>query len=424
MTPGPARGLYVLISARQTVLSGSASRSVLALLDANGQPRPGWPIALVGWTCDNPSPGTPPWSPLLAADGSVRIVCQADSTEAGIHSRAFAFDPTGRSMAGWPVDLPGEVWGSQARVVSDRLFVVAHAFSQPDPATGQYSGAWWLMTVAADGTLQVGRRYDAPDAQNSGSMQLGPDGTGYQVAYMDSATEITAFDLDGVRAGWPVRIGGYSSGPAFGPDGRIYVTAELTDPRNTRTLVFDRNGRAVPVGSDVLPIDAMSTWTGAGPGQPATFVAEDGTTFLVSNAGARTTVFGLDPSGQVMAGWPYRAATGLQWQGSCGPDVTGCGVWLAAPAIGPGNVLYLAQAAPNASVGGSLVAVGPNGRVRPGWPVVLARAGAEFRSVVVGPDGTAYAVVVEPEGGGRYSATLLAIAPDSTVRYRAVIVEP
>jgi hypothetical protein len=424
MAPGPGGDLFVLISATQSLLSGPASRSELALLDPTGRPRSGWPIVLTGWTCENPSPGMPPWSPLAATGGSVRIVCQADA--APLHSRAFAFDRSGRSMAGWPVDLPGEVWGSQTRVVDDRLYVVAHAFGPPDPATGQSSGGLWLMTVAADGTLRVGTRYEVPDAQNSGSVQLGRDGTGYQVTYMDSATEITAFDLDGARAGWPVRIQGISPGPAFGQSGRIYVTGVPPGSGTTRIFVsvFDRDGRAVPVGSNLLPIAAMGAWSGAGPGLPATVVAQDGTAFIPSDAGGRTTVFGLDPSGQVMAGWPYRAAVGLQWQGSCPPQSAGCGVWLATPAVGRGDVLYLPQAASAATIGGSLVAIGPDGRVRPGWPIVLKRPGAEFWSVVVGPDGTATALAVEPEEGGRYSATILAIAEDGTVRYRTTIVEP
>jgi hypothetical protein len=98
--------------------------------------------------------------------------------------------------------------------------------------------------------------------------------------------------------------------------------------------------------------------------------------------------------------------------------VTGCGVWLSIPAVGPGDVLYLPQA------GRRLVAIGPDGRVRPGWPVVLTRPGAEFWSVVVGSDGTAYALAIEPEAGDRTSSTILAIAPDGTVRYRTTVVDP
>jgi hypothetical protein len=62
--------------------------------------------------------------------------------------------------------------------------------------------------------------------------------------------------------------------------------------------------------------------------------------------------------------------------------------------------------------------------VRPGWPVVLTRPGAEFWSVVVGADGTAYALAIEPEAGSASWATVLAIAPDSTVLWTTTIIDP
>lgn len=73
---------------------------------------------------------------------------------------------------------------------------------------------------------------------------------------------------------------------------------------------------------------------------------------------------------------------------------------------------------------GASGAVGPDGRVRPGWPVELTRPGAEFWSVVVGSDRTVYALAVEPEAGDTSSASILAIAPDSTVRSTTTIIEP
>jgi hypothetical protein len=94
------------------------------------------------------------------------------------------------------------------------------------------------------------------------------------------------------------------------------------------------------------------------------------------------------------------------------------------PAVGPDGTVYLSLEAHDSSAGGSLVAVGPNGRVRAGWPVGLKRAGAEFWTVDVGPDGTVYTLAFEPEPGGTSTATLLAIAPDSTILYRSTIIAP
>ena len=84
---------------------------------------------------------------------------------------------------------------------------------------------------------------------------------------------------------------------------------------------------------------------------------------------------------------------------------------------GPAGTLVLSLEARSSGVGGSLVAVDADGRVRAGWPVELKRPGAEFWSVISGTDGTTFALAVEPEPSGKSSASVLAIAPDSTVLY-------
>ncbi len=238
---------------------------------------------------------------------------------------------------------------------------------------GPVPGAWWLISVAADGDFQMGGRHEVPDAEGYGFPQLGPDGIAYQLADADNRTKI-------------------------------------------RTLMLDADGRVSPVASGEVPVYVLGTYSGAGPSDPAVLVAWDGAAFLLSDD--ERTVYGLDPSGQTMAGWPYQADRGPQWRGSCPEMVTGCGVNLSTAAVGPGDVLYLPRA------GGSLVAISPDGRVRSGWPVVLTRPGAEFWSVVAGSDRTVYALAIEPEAGDRSSATILALNPDGTVRYRTTIVSP
>ena len=93
------------------------------------------------------------------------------------------------------------------------------------------------------------------------------------------------------------------------------------------------------------------------------------------------------------------------------------------PAVGPESTLYLPRQARDTSVGGRIIAVGPDGRVRAGWPVELTRPGAEFWSVVVGSDGTVYALAIEPEPSDGFSASILAIAPDSTVLWTTTIID-
>lgn len=406
MTLGPAGGLYVLIPAKR------GSVVVVALLDSTGKPRPGWPIALDDTACELPAP---------APDGSIRVVCSIFDPV----SRAYGFTPDGRSIAGWPVELPRSESFTAPRVVGGDLYVLT---SDPNDNVGLR-----LVAVAPDGTTRTGTRYErpAPCCQDSRA-QLGPGGTGYLLAFPNEPpdeatgdTEITAFDLGGVRKGWLARVKGWSSDLVFGPDGRIYVTEGQEGRRPSRILVFDHDGRALPIGSDALPVEATSVYQGAGPlgGPPPPVVAEDGTTFLVSEEGG-TTVYGLDASGDVIAGWPYRDTVGLQWSPFPPLGDTGGSRRRFDPAVGPGDVLYLLHPPRAATLGGTIVAIRPDGRVRPGWPVVLKRPGAQFRAVVVGSDGTAYALAIEPETGDASSASILAIAPDSTVLYTTTIIEP
>ena len=187
---------------------------------------------------------------------------------------------------------------------------------------------------------------------------------------------------------------------------------------------MSRDGQVLPIGSSPVDIEQTEQWSGAGPDGwlPAPpIVSPDGTVFLIEEAASGLTVVALDPAGEVMAGWPYQAAVHLEWQGRCGGQDTGCGVLRTLPAVGPGNTLHLLLAAADKDKGGSIVAIGPDGEVRPGWPVVLPDPGSAFRSVAVGPDGTAYAVAVDRVAEPT-TATILAIGPDGTIRYRAPII--
>jgi hypothetical protein len=198
----------------------------------------------------------------------------------------------------------------------------------------------------------------------------------------------------------------------------------VTSAGTTRLVVLDSDGNDV-ARSDPLPIDGASAWSGAGPdSRPmAPLVAADGTAFVVGEADGHALVYRIDPFGVVMSGWPYEGATATEWQGSCEPDVTGCGVWRSTPTVDADGVVYLPLAAPDAQIGGTLVAVGADGRPLPGWPMHLARRGSRWWTSAVASDGSAFALAVEPETGGSTSATIVAIARDGTVRARTTVVD-
>jgi hypothetical protein len=426
MAPAAGGGLYVMIPAR-------TAPALLALLDSSGRPRAGWPVALAGATsCGQ----------LLAVeDGSVRVLCGLDNPHGAPHAptQAFAFDSTGRSLAGWPMDIKpspsaeGSDWNASGRVIGDELRLFTGVV---DTATENSIFAATLATVAGDGVLTAGTQVPMGSSCCVHLFGIGPDGIGYDVAPgtasydgPDEPSLISALDASGLRAGWPVSIDGVASGPAFGPGGRIVLSVGSTPRQSTRILVFDRDGKAASARSAELPMATVDKNTGdtggCSVGMPeAPVVALDGTIFVYSEIDS--AIQALDPSLGTMTGWPFEPATslvrarpGLESEheaGYCPASVV--------PAVGPDGTLYLSVEARALSVGGSIIAVGKDGRVRAGWPVELKRAGAEFWSVVVGSDGTVYALAVEPEAGASSSASILAIAPDSTVLSTTTIVEP
>ena len=410
MVPGAAGDLYVSIPATDgTVLGG---------LDATGAPAPGWPVFLPGSeSCDQLLP---------VASGSVRLVCHRPAAEEGLGGmigRVHAFDSNGQSLPGWPIEIDDVVIG---RMVQDELTLLVKPYlgdvSEPDTREPVF-----LVIVDADGNARKGGEVQFECCEHSWA--IGPDGIGYGTTHRDwdtsVKTDIEAFGPDGLRAGWPITIDGNVSELAFDGQGRVYAVVSSPTADRARTIVLDRDGRTLPSGSNDQAIVSSSLWTGAGPGYPgAPIVAQDGTAFIVSSAYEMTDVLAIDPSGQRVAGWPYHSDLGLQETGFCPPGDTGCGGFRVAPAIGPGNILHVVHARPSTTGGGSVVAIGRDGRVIDGWPVTLTRPGSEFWSVVVGANGTAYAMAVEPEPNGSHSATILAIAPDSDILYNVTIVEP
>ena len=212
------------------------------------------------------------------------------------------------------------------------------------------------------------------------------------------------------RAGRPGRRRGVRA--CLRPRGHLDLTVGSTQGREPHRSFSTGTGRSSWAASELPIATAAATdegmWT---PGSP--LVAEDRTAFVSGdpgpgvNAPVSTTVFALDPSGRVMRGWPRIR---------CWPPVGEGWLDAVASALWPGKVVYSLRAAPDAgssvepTTGGSIVATGPDGRVRL-VALVLSRPRAEIRSAVVGPDGTVYAVAIENEPDHPGSATILAIGP-------------
>ena len=447
MAPGPNGGLYVSIPR-------PPDGPVLVLLDRDGRPSPGWPLAF--------GQSSACWLLLPVADGSVRLACTRwDFPDATLW--AFAFDASGRAMPGWPVNLGTGSSLYAGRMIGEELRILTGAVVPPDGAQ-----EFWITSVGVDGVPHRGVRASiagfagmagdyrtgsnewaiGPDGVAYGTFQAFADGSTPKEAYAKAKSALFAVGSGGIAAGFPIAITGWASRPAFDGAGRVHLVVGSIHEPPTRMLVFDTAGQAATGGSGALdvaaPADAVVFPAGPVPvrGHLAPpLVGPDGTRFVVGGAAASGPVsamgspaafwrsgaiIAIGPSGQPLAaGWPYRSDAGAQENSIC--CTAPSSLSFAAPAIGPDSVLYLLQSgrtsATGPSGGGSIVAIGPDGRVRPGWPRTLKRAGSGFWSVVVGSDETAFALAIERESAG-YSATVLAIAPDSTVRYATTIVEP
>jgi hypothetical protein len=404
--PGPGGALFVSVPA--------AGGTVVAQFDATGQLRPGWPISINGMRCELLLP---------VDDGSVRLVCQlSDDETAQGPSQGLAFDAAGSQLTGWPVDLPCCFIG---RVLDDTLVVYGREFHEN-------SVDGWIVAVAADGTVHNGERVTYPNCCED-IWAVGPEGEAYgsvlhSAASPDASTsELAAVGPAGVPGGFPIAIDGIASGPAFDKAGRIHVTVAIPFEAPSRTLTFSQRGRSVEAGTgefDVAVSGEFAGIEGSSLQAAAPLVGTDGTTFVIDAFGDGTTVAGANPLGEAMPGWPYRSGATAQATGVCPAGDVCEGSFWALPAIGPDNTLNLIHAAADSSTGGNIVAIGQDGKVRPGWPVTLQRPGSGFWSVVVGSDGTAYALAIEPGAEDASSASILAIAPDGTVLYTTTIIEP
>jgi hypothetical protein len=408
VAPAPDDQLFASISRDR--------ETIVALLGANGEPLPGWPIAI---------PFATDCTTLSVADGGVRVACYyneetGECSDGGCgEQRVFAYSATGDELAGFPTSVSAGmevgVDTRQGRVVGDRLLLPAYRGS--DDGDGFTTSEWSLDEVRGDGSVVRGARVSAPET----CCTIGPNGIAYGKTLNlpddgPATTTIVAFDANGVRPGWPVTLDGYVSDPAFGPDGELVLAATGEGSRIIR-LRADGTPATEP---QAVAGSLMGSDESTGPLAP--MVDEDGNAFVVTDGDE--TVIGIDRSGAILPGWPYDIAGSLLHYLECPPGDTGCGYEFHKPVMGPRGLVYLLQYPSGTRKGGRITVVNRDGKLRSGWPVVLQQQNATFQSVVVGDNRRAYAVAWEPEPGGEFSVSILAIAPNSTVEWVSTLAEP
>ena len=421
LAPATAGGVWVLVSDPAN-LAGESGRAVLALLTKDGEPAPGWPQEIQNVDCSGGAA-----TPLVAADGSVRLTCSTASPVATPAVFALSFDAAGTSSPGWPVTLPANP--VDARMIDDTLVVAA--FSGTTDADGAVLDAEYrILRISAAGQLEEGEAV-APVELPIYGLHLAADGVAFLRWVRENGTnpttEVLAFGFDGVLPGWPVSVPGLVSTLVAGPDGRYYATASaqvegVDTLAASQMLVTLTPGGNLAAGS-TLPVAGISMATYAGGTAPLGPMLGSGGSTWVPGVDARgdVVVHALAPDGVVREGWPWSAGAPIEEQGESEQGCTGCGVSRTVPALSSTDVLLVLLAPADAKSGGQVVAVGPDGRVVDGWPVKLTNPAGRWDVVVAGTDGTVYATAIE-SGGRTSTTTLLAIAPDSEVVWRSTLV--
>lgn len=342
-----------------------AGVGTIAAFAPDGTARAGWPVTVSGATRID--------TLLVGSDGTLYATYAAGP---GLASHLVALAPDGATRAGWPVTLrlPTDGMLSAPLLGPDGTLYVAvtsetwwqtnahgtlYAFTRSGSGRAGWPVVGWDgITLAPDGTVYAWRHQAAST----------PDGHAYTIA----STEIAALDASGkARPGWPVRVAGAASAPAFGSDGTAYLT--LGDPSISRTgslLALDRTGRTIPGWPVALPAGTVGLQSSGNPGalfspQPPV-VASDGTLYVAGGTTTRAVVAAFDGTGHPVPGWPYMLPDGTQF-GRFAPFAIPGGPPMG-PLIAPGGV-YLATSTMQGDVaGGGVQLLGPNGEPAAGWP--------------------------------------------------------
>jgi hypothetical protein len=203
----------------------------LALIGSDGNPLPGWPIALDGAVS----------LPAFGADGTLYVARSGVGTTA---SQVLAYDQSGIVKPGWPVSLQA---GFAAFCGDDSGQPLAPVIGDDGSIYVAVTDSSWKGTVVAfdaSGAMLPGWPYTLPQAfagvddgyssvTNPGPLFVtSPGGSGSLYLLLDG--EIVALGSDGaVKAGWPFAIpGAVSDAPywvswAPSPDGGLVVISEI-----------------------------------------------------------------------------------------------------------------------------------------------------------------------------------------------------
>ena len=242
--------------------------------------------------------------------------------------------------------------------------------SGPDAAGDQQS------TLVAGDSGGTGWRHDFTPCYGVTDPVFDAGGTAYLVAtlhtfhQLDSA--IFTFGPAAIRSPAPYRIAGVAWSLVRSPLGTVYAEGASYNLGTGGTLIDLRRSYMAALDASGHPTTGWPYSTPVPLSEP-TF-GSDGTAYLVAGFVIGVSldlgvheVLALAPDGTSRAGWPFALPAGV------GPLHTSMGEGQVAvgepPVVGPDGTVYAAAGKGAWSAGGDLVyALGPDGRVQPGWP--------------------------------------------------------
>jgi hypothetical protein len=349
----------------------------------------------------------------VAHDGTIYTHGAAYSPES--HEVIRAFNPDGSPLPAWPaggVQVPGLI--EDAVIGEDGgVYIAMHpaakaGSSGAEPsattitaldATGQPRRGWPYLTPIT--TYQPERRF-----RFGHNLVVRPAGgicfvqKPEKAALTTAPTDLVCLRTDGRPVtGWPYPLPHILGTPAFGPDGTVYV---IEYPANTGPTAA---AQIVALGLGGQPPDGWGPVTVPAALDSQVVVSPNGTVYaLLQSAVAAPVLIAVDANGSPDLGFDTNVAAIL---GPLGPEAFGEGL-----AFGPDGTLYLAiEMTPDSpSQRSQVLAIGPDGRSRAGWPF---RPGSLYVWVELGPDGSIW---VWMSNANAVTPRLVALGSDGAIQ--------
>lgn len=393
---------------------GRVGRAQIVALDPGGHMRPGWPYRAAA--------AESLVGPAVGADGTVWVAAVRSAPDAP--SRVIALSPSGSVRDGWPIEVPGLLTTAPPTPGPDGSAYVVHADTHRSAQLAGFASTGRPLSCFP---VQLDR---AGEVSFNQRVLVSGDGTVFTTATaVDDVGEtlrILAMRPAEGCARATLRMRGQSPGVALTPDGRLLAWTFVISPRSLGAGPAVRSVRIAIIGRDGKVASGWPRTVRGVSSAPA--IGEDGTVYVTAGdscASAAGRVVALRPDGSTRPGWPARLPAG--YGGGWLFPQSGQPCIASPPVIGPDGGAHALVVDP-VSGRAAIAAFTPDGAPRPGWPFALAATDPRPAISDIDPLGGALPPVVGPnhwvyQGMSGPPGSVLAIDARGTVVASTVLPE-